>query len=176
MADKEETEDSADRAAPSRLPLIIGLVLALAGGGGGFYAARAGLLPFSPGATGEAGAAATGDGSGGGTTEEQETVDFGHLVYVPVEPLVISFSDGGRSRHLRFRAELEVPGGEAQEVARVMPRIIDVLNTYLRALRISDLEESAALPRLRAQMLRRVQAVVGRTRVNDLLVMEFVLN
>jgi flagellar FliL protein len=30
--------------------------------------------------------------------------------------------------------------------------------------------------RLRGQMLRRVQAVVGEGRVNDLLVMEFVLD
>jgi flagellar FliL protein len=172
MADEAETADTADRAAPSRLPLIAGLVLALAGGGAGFYAVRAGLLPFGPGATGQAAPA----GEAGAGAAADEPVDFGHLVYVPIAPLVISFADGGQSRHLRFGAELEVPTDAAQEVRRVMPRIVDVLNTYLRALRIADLEESAALPRLRAQMLRRVQAVVGAARVNDLLVMEFVLN
>jgi flagellar FliL protein len=51
-----------------------------------------------------------------------------------------------------------------------------VLNTYLRALSIADLEESTALVRLRAQMLRRVQIVTGEGRINDLLIMEFVLN
>jgi flagellar FliL protein len=172
MADEAETADTADRAAPSRLPLIAGLVLALAGGGAGFYAVRAGLLPFGPGATGQAAPA----GEAGAGAAADEPVDFGHLVYVPIAPLVISFADGGQSRHLRFGAELEVPTDAAQEVRRVMPRVVDVLNTYLRALRIADLEESAALPRLRAQMLRRVQAVVGAARVNDLLVMEFVLN
>jgi flagellar FliL protein len=69
-----------------------------------------------------------------------------------------------------------VPAKQAPEVARVMPRVVDVLNTYLRALRLSDLEESSALMRLRGQMLRRVQAVVGEGRVNNLLVMEFVLD
>ncbi|WP_104019731.1 flagellar basal body-associated FliL family protein [Roseovarius nitratireducens] len=174
MAEAEETGEAADRAAPSRLPLVIGLVLALVGGGGGFYAAWAGLLPFGPVTNGQQNAAVGGGEEAASPAEA--VVDFGHLVYVPIEPLVISFADGGRSRHLRFRAELEVPTEEAAEVTRVMPRIVDVLNTYLRALRIADLEESAALPRLRAQMLRRVQAVVGAPRVNDLLVMEFVLN
>ena len=180
MAKTDETGHTATRAAPSRLPLVIGLVLAFSGGGAGFYAAWAGLLPFGAGPPGAeagtpavAGSATAGDGTGRAAAD---TVDFGDLVYVPVEPLVISFADGGRSRHLRFRAELEVPDDAAQEVRRVMPRVVDVLNTYLRALRVTDLEESAALPRLRAQMLRRVQAVVGRARVNDLLVMEFVLN
>ena len=168
MTIAEETGVTKGRAAPSRLPLVIGLVLALAGGGAGFYAAWARLSPF--GGTNQG--AETADAP----AKAEPVMDFSDLVYVPIEPLVISFADNGRSRHLRFRAELEVPGGEAQEVTRVMPRVVDVLNTYLRALRITDLEESAALPRLRAQMLRRVQAVVGAARVNDLLVMEFVLN
>lgn len=170
MAISEEIGETAARTAPPRLPLVVGLVLALAGGGGGFYVAWAGLLPFGASQNG----AETADGDA--PARASPVVDFSNLVYVPIEPLVVSFADGGRSRHLRFRAELEVPRGEASEVARVMPRVVDVLNTYLRALRIADLEQSAALPRLRAQMLRRVQAVVGSTRVNDLLVMEFVLN
>lgn len=170
MADEKETGETADRATPLRLPLVIGLVLALVGGGGGFYAVRAGLLPFGWADDSTAGMAeARGQ-------QVEPVIDFGDLVYVPIEPLVISFADEGRSRHLRFRAELEVPGNTAREVTRIMPRVVDVLNTYLRALRVSDLEESSALPRLRAQMLRRVQAVVGPERVNDLLVMEFVLN
>jgi flagellar FliL protein len=50
------------------------------------------------------------------------------------------------------------------------------LNGYLRALEAGDLEDRSALTRLRGQMLRRVKMVTGRGRVNDLLIMEFVLN
>ena len=57
-----------------------------------------------------------------------------------------------------------------------MPRVLDVLNSYLRAVEVSDLEDPSALVRLRAQMLRRVQIVTGEGRVRDLLVTEFVLN
>ena len=47
MADAEEIEENAQaRPKRSKVPLILGLVLGLAGGGGGFYAAFAGLLPF----------------------------------------------------------------------------------------------------------------------------------
>ena len=53
---------------------------------------------------------------------------------------------------------------------------MDVLNIYLRALDPHELQEPAALLRLRAQMLRRVQIVTGPGMVNDLLVMEFVFN
>ena len=50
-----------------------------------------------------------------------------------------------------------------------MPRILDVLNSYLRAVELADLEDPSAMVRLRAQMLRRVQIVTGEGRVRDLL-------
>ena len=56
------------------------------------------------------------------------------------------------------------------------PRILDVLNGYLRAVEVAELEDPSALVRLRAQMLRRIQVVAGEGRVNDLLISEFVLN
>jgi flagellar FliL protein len=62
------------------------------------------------------------------------------------------------------------------DVEHLMPRVVDVLNSYLRALELGDLTDSAALMRLRAQMLRRLQVVTGEGRINDLLIMEFVLN
>jgi flagellar FliL protein len=54
--------------------------------------------------------------------------------------------------------------------------VVDVLNGYLRALEPREIEDPAALMRIRAQMLRRVQVVAGGDRVRDLLVMEFVVN
>jgi len=166
MADAEDIKDQAQETPKrSKLPLVLGLVLALAGGGGGFYAAFAGLLPFG---MPQAGA--------GADAASAPVADFSDVVFVPVEPLVISLAEGGQTRHLRFRAELEVGQAHESQVTQIMPRVVDVLNTYLRALSIADLEESTALIRLRAQMLRRVQIVAGEGQINDLLIMEFVLN
>ena len=95
--------------------------------------------------------------------------------FVPVDPMVISLGSSA-ARHLRFQAQLEVGAPHEAEVTKLMPRVVDVLNSYLRALEPEDLEASSALIRLRAQMLRRVQIVTGGDRVRDLLIMEFVLN
>lgn len=62
------------------------------------------------------------------------------------------------------------------EVRRVMPRILDTLNGYLRAVSVAELEDPGALLLLRAQMLRRIQIVVGEAAVSDLLIVEFVLS
>ena len=58
----------------------------------------------------------------------------------------------------------------------LVPRILDVLNGYLRAVEVAELGDANALVRLRSQMLRRIQIVTGEGRVRDLLVTEFVLN
>jgi flagellar FliL protein len=89
---------------------------------------------------------------------------------------VIALPGRQNREHLRFTAQLEVPPDRVSEVESIRPRIVDVLNGYLRAVDLTDLEDPTALMRLRAQMLRRVQVVAGEGRVNDLLIMEFVLN
>ena len=144
----------------SKLPLLIGLVLALVLGGGGFYAVYSGML-FSSHAQEE---------------EEAAVEPLPDIAFVPLAPMVISLGKGGSARHLRFTAQLEVGKPHISDVTLLTPRILDVLNGYLRAVDVRDLEDPTALIRLRAQMLRRVQIVAGEGRVRDLLVTEFVLN
>jgi len=157
--------DPADAAAraPKRKPLglILGILAALALGGGGFYAVRSGIVdPGSLIAFGGGEAAVLPDG----------------VAFVPMEPILVSLPPGSSARLLRFAGQLEVAPEHAAEVAAVMPRVVDVLNTFLRAVEPRDLEQPSALAPLRAQMLRRIQVVVGEGQVKDLLITEFVLN
>lgn len=169
MADA--TADTEPPKGRSKLPLVLGVVLALAGGGGGFYAATSGLLPFGGDETEshQGSEKPAGDGDLGADA-------LGDVAFVPVDPLVISLGKNAANRHLRFKAQLEVTAGKEAAVSKLMPRIVDVLNGYLRAVDVRDLEDPTALIRLRSQMLRRVQIVTGGNHVTDLLVMEFVLN
>ena len=160
MADSE-TEGDTPPKKKSKLPLILGFVLMLTLGGGGFFAVYTGMIL---GETDE-------------HAEEDETAEpLPDIAFVPVDPVTISLSNSGANRHLRFTAQLEVAKGQESDVAMLMPRILDVLNGYLRAVEVSQLEDRTALMRLRAQMLRRVQIVTGEGRVRDLLITEFVLN
>lgn len=161
MAETTAAEGTAP-APKSKRPLVMGLALAILGGAGGFFAVQADLLPIgeSPGSAG--------GGQGG------EVATMGDIAFVPIDPIVISLRD--QRSHLRFRAQLEVGRSHKSEVEKLMPRVIDVLNSYLRALEAEDIADGRSLARLRAQMLRRVQIVTGAGRVNDLLIMEFVLN
>lgn len=96
--------------------------------------------------------------------------------FVPIDPMIISIDSGQNTHHLRFKAQLDVPDGSQKHVATLMPRVVDVLNTFLRALSLDDIQHPSALTEIRSQMLRRVKIVLGDQSVNDILVMEFVLN
>lgn len=144
----------------SKRPLMIGAALALVLGGGGFYAVQSGVILGQPASQ----------------LSEPEIKALPEIGFVPMDPLVISLGRDSGSRHLRFSAQLEVAKGYEEEVRLMLPRVVDVLNSYLRAVEVSELEEPSALVRLRAQMLRRIQIVTGEGRVRDLLIMEFVLN
>ena len=63
------------------------------------------------------------------------------VTFVPVDPLTVSLGPGSANRHLRFRAELEVEPGAKSDVTAMLPRVLDVLNGYLRAVSITDLEQ-----------------------------------
>lgn len=168
MADDVQTNDGeAAVKKRSKLPMLIGVVLAGLFGGGGFYAVYSGMV-LAPPKT-DAAMAATSD-------DTVERLPLPDVSFIPLQPLVINLGAGSASRHLKFEAQLEVKPDAEAEVRRVLPRVTDVLNGYLRAIKVEKLEEPTALVQLRAQMLRRVQIVTGEGRVRDLLIMEFVLN
>lgn len=158
------TADAGLDAAPKKrwkMPVLIGLVLALVLGGGGFYATWSGLILGSGEPEVEAGA---------------NPSPLSGIAFVPLDTMVISLGADSGSDHLRFTAQVEVVDTAVGDVELLKPRILDVLNSYLRAIDTASIEDPQAMARLRAQMLRRVQIVTGEGRVRDLLITEFVLN
>lgn len=149
----------------SKKPLLLGAILAICGAAGGYAAVSTGAV-----------AALTAEKEPEKEAHSDQGLPSQTFAFVGLDPLVLSLPSSGGRDHLRFAAQLEVNPDYAAEVEAVKPRIVDVLNGYLRAVDLADLEDPAALMRLRAQMLRRIQVVTGPDRVKDLLIMEFVLS
>lgn len=80
------------------------------------------------------------------------------------------------STFLKLRISLEL--GSRQDVRRVeatLPRIIDLLQTHLRELRLDDLKESTGIVRLRAEILTHVATTAAPARVDAVLFKEIVI-
>lgn len=166
MADEEQTKE--DTKPKSKLPLAIGLVLMFVLGGAGFFAVYSGKV-FSDHAAKKADEYEI--------EPEKGAEPLPDVTYIPIEPLIVNLaSSGGQPKHLRFQAQIEVPSTYEAEVKKVLPRIVDILNGYLRAVDVDVLENPSALIQLRSQVLRRMKIAAGEQRVNDVLIMEFVIN
>ncbi|HET8729420.1 MAG TPA: flagellar basal body-associated FliL family protein [Alphaproteobacteria bacterium] len=64
---------------------------------------------------------------------------------------------------------------DVAHVEKLIPRILDNFQLYLRELRLEDLEGSAGQYRLREELLRRVNAAVQPVQVREVLFTRFLL-
>lgn len=142
-------------------PILVGIMGALLLGGGGFYAVYSGLIP---------------DGGTQNTAQPAAAETRPAPSYMPIEQLTLSLATPGTSQHLRLSAHIEIADGRLAEAEPFRPRFLSVINTYLRAVDPSDLEDPTILIRLRAQLLRRLQMVAGEDLIDDFLITEFILN
>jgi flagellar FliL protein len=147
----------------SKLPLILGALACIIGLSGGFFATYTGLILSE-------------ESSVDANNEHADLEILEDIAFVEVPPIIVNLRPGSANKHLSFRVQLEVPELYRKDVEHLLPRIIDVLNGYLSALETEDFANPTIIVRLRSQLLRRVQVVTGLDRVNDLLVMEFLLN
>jgi len=172
--DKDKPDGEPVRKGKSKL-LLVACVLALVAGGGSFYAVFSGLLvlPFIGGGEGKRDTAAGHGGETGDYAGSPYLLEPG--VFIHLDPLVITLGPQSQSKHLKITLAIEIGPGREAEVEAVKPRVIDILNGFLRAVDEREFELPRSMERLRAQMLRRVMLVTPEGAVRDLLIQEFVL-
>ena len=100
--------------------------------------------------------------------------------YIELRDIVVSLAPSvGRTqdhpRMLKLKLVIEVSNARiVPEIQQLQPRIEDILQIYLRELRVSDLEGSAGLYRLKEELLRRVNSAVYPRRVDAVLFKDIV--
>ncbi|MEQ9146365.1 MAG: flagellar basal body-associated FliL family protein [Parvibaculaceae bacterium] len=98
------------------------------------------------------------------------------VFYDMPEFLVNISTNSGPTRYLKMRVAIEVPNEEAlSNIEVLMPRIVDGFQVYLRELRPEDLDGSAAIVRMKEELLRRLNLAVEPYKINDVLFKEVVV-
>lgn len=96
-----------------------------------------------------------------------------NLEIVEMNEFVVSIRDDRNV--LRMRVALEVPKDIRSEVEANDLRLRDAYMGYLRAVEVSELQDPAFLPQLRAQLLRRSKLVLGPDKVAGVLITDFLI-
>jgi flagellar FliL protein len=101
----------------------------------------------------------------------------GAPVYWDLPDILVNLrTDGPRPQFLKISISLELDRAEDRAaIERVMPRVTDTFQVYLRELRADQLQGSAGLIRLREELLSRINAAVRPARVRDVLFKEMLI-
>lgn len=115
---------------------------------------------------------------GHGDEHKQAEVHVKPPVYVEVPEIMVNLVGlpGERVQYLKVKIVLEVKEDKQVEAIKPnMPRVSDIFQTYLRELRVGDLNGSAGLFRLKEELTRRVNAAVSPQQVSAVLFKEIVV-
>ncbi len=152
--------------------ILIGVAAAvvLAGGGGGAYVFLGGhgAAKTEDAAKSEASGHGGEEGKGGGEGKGESFVD--------VPPIVVNLhSTDGATRYLKLHFELvTAPGAKPEELKKRLPLVIDAIQPFLRELRPEDLAGSAAVFRIKEQILLRAADALGPDQVKDVLIEDLI--
>ena len=197
MADKEEVNASLDGGeavvpleeggggGKKKLIIIIaGVLVLLIGAGAGLY--FTGMLDkfLKKDAAAEEGHDAKAEGEGGEEAVVCHKDEHGKEVcgppgaqFLKIPDMIVNLnSEDGTPRYLRLSVQLEFKNAEDMAaVEKVMPRVVDQFQTYLRELRVKDLRGSAGIYRLQMELLARVNQAAYPTEVQDVLFQEILI-
>lgn len=91
--------------------------------------------------------------------------------FVDVPEMVVNLNSGThKSSYVKLSARVEVAkADDVDKVKAAMPRLQDMMQTYLREMRPEELRGSAGVYRLREELLTRANTAVAPARVSDVL-------
>ncbi len=106
-----------------------------------------------------------------------EEKDSAVPIFYDVPDMLINLNTTGRRpTFLKIIISLQIAREpDRAELERIMPRIIDNFQVYLRELRLEDLRGSAGMYRLREELLTRVVAAAQPVRIKDVLFKEMLI-
>ncbi len=116
----------------------------------------------------------------GGAEEDaahEEVVHQKDMTYFDLPDLLVNLTTtANKPSYLRLVVSLDLEDAAViSELKRLMPRIIDNFQVYLRELRAEDLSGSAGVYRLKEELLARVNTAVQPVEVNDVLFKELLV-
>jgi len=175
-----EGEEGGKRKLPLRLILIgaaIALVLVAGGGAAAYFLVFAHHGPASAHAAKAKKAKKDGDKKDDKNAAQVTDGPDGVVFYTPPDIVANMDTADGKPTFLKLKLTFELPDHDTADVIdQDMPRLQDMLQTFLRELRPEDLSGSEGSYQLRMELLRRVNLIIAPAKVNTVLIEEMLIN
>ncbi len=98
-------------------------------------------------------------------------------LYVDLPDMTVNLSSvDQRAAYLKVKVSLEVSDkATVDKITPVLPRVLDAFQVYLRELRVSDLDGSAGLYRVKEELQRRINTAIAPAKVDAVLFKEILV-
>ena len=96
------------------------------------------------------------------------------MAYFDLPRITMSFGSSNAT-HLRVDIALEVARKDIPALEGYQPRITDKLNVFFSKVPLREIEDPAAMPFLRQEMLRQINGVTAPVPVHDLMLRQLVI-
>jgi len=106
--------------------------------------------------------------------EAEAAVAENQVIFHDLDDMIINLNTGGKNvSFMKLKVTVEVGDSASLDaVEKMMPKIIDVFQLYLRELRPQDMQGSVGLYRLKEELVLRINKIIMPNKVNDLLFKE----
>lgn len=95
---------------------------------------------------------------------------------VPEILVNLSSRAGQKPIYFKIKISLEMPtSADVEQTERLLPRVIDSLQFYLREMRLEELQGSMGTYRLKEEILGRLNRVLAPAKVDDVLIKEILI-
>ena len=95
--------------------------------------------------------------------------------YMELQEMLITVGSAPANRFLKMNISVITDSANSSAVHAAEPVLIDAFNTYLRSIEMKDFEDPSFYPRMREQLARRSELVLGSGVSNGVLITEFLL-
>ena len=112
------------------------------------------------------------------TQQAQLSDDINKIMFVPLDEITVNLKHGVSQNMtwLRIKVTLEVQGKNNYDVvSQLTPKIVDIVQTYLKELRQSDLEGSFGIYKIKDEMMMRINTVLHPVRIEAILFQEMII-
>jgi flagellar FliL protein len=100
------------------------------------------------------------------------------VVFIPMEEITVNLRQGveNNTSWLKIRVTLEVHGKSNGELVKnMLPKIVDIFQTYLKELRKSDLDGSFGIYKIKDEMMLRINTILYPAKIEGILFQDFMM-
>jgi flagellar FliL protein len=111
-------------------------------------------------------------------SENAKSINNTQSMFIPMDVITVNLRQGveNNAAWLKVKVTLEVSGKSNHDIVmQMMPKLIDIFQTYLKELRKNDLDGSFGIYKIKDEMTMRINSILYPAKIEAILFQDFMI-